>query len=77
MAVQQLKGRAAGGATFEAMPKSAGKMDATLVKLSSFDAAIAPGSCWWGTFEWGKIRGVGGRRFCSAFVAVRPRLRFR
>lgn len=32
MAVQQLKGRAAGGASFEAMPMSALKMYATLVK---------------------------------------------
>lgn len=40
VAEQQLKGRAAGGATFEALPIRALKMYAILVKLSS-DAAIA------------------------------------
>lgn len=47
LAVQQLKGRAAGGATFEAMPISALKMYATLVKLSACHAAVAADSCWW------------------------------
>ncbi len=41
VAVQQLKGRAAGGATFEAMPISGLKMYGTLVKLSSFHGAMA------------------------------------
>lgn len=41
VAVQQLKGRAARGATFEAMPISGLKMYGTLVKLSSFHGAIA------------------------------------
>lgn len=41
VAVQQLKGRAVGGATFEAMPISGLKMYATLVKLSSFYGTIA------------------------------------
>lgn len=41
VAVQQLKGRAAGGATFEAMPISGLKMYGTPVKLSSFHTAMA------------------------------------
>lgn len=44
MAEQQLKGRAAGGATFEAMPISGLKMYGNLVKLSSFHGAIATDS---------------------------------
>ena len=47
VAVQQLKGRAAGGATFEAMPISGLKMYGTPVKLSSFHAAMATGSRLW------------------------------
>lgn len=46
-AVQQLKGRAAGGATFEAMPISGLKMYGTLVKLSSFHGAMATDSGLW------------------------------
>lgn len=41
VAVQQLKGRAVGGATFEAMPISGLKMYATPVKLSSFQGTRA------------------------------------
>lgn len=41
MAEQQLKGRAAGGGTFEAVPISGLKMYGSLVKLSPFHGAIA------------------------------------
>lgn len=47
VAVQQLKGRAAGGATFEAMPISGLKMYETLVKLSSSHSAMATDFASW------------------------------
>lgn len=45
VAVQQLKGRAAGGVAFEAMPISGIKMCGTVVKLSSFCGAMATDLC--------------------------------